>query len=68
MSLQDNKCDTCLNSRPIISENGIKYNCCFSSKRAIKCIMNNWCYYNEIKFNEDGSIKIVDIMGIELKW
>ena len=32
------KCDTCLNSRPIVSENGIHFNCCLSSKAAMKCM------------------------------
>ena len=62
------KCETCLNSRPIISENGIHYNCTFSEKRAIKCIFNDWCYYNEFKIDKNGNLKIVDITGIELKW
>lgn len=30
-------CDNCLNSRPIISENGIHYICCLSSKKATDC-------------------------------
>lgn len=32
------KCDTCLKSRPIISENGIHYICCLSSRSANNCI------------------------------
>jgi len=64
----ENKCDTCINSRPIISENGIHHNCMFSSKRAIKCLMNDYCYYNTIKIDENGNIKIIDITGVELKW
>ena len=31
-------CDTCLNSRPIVSENGIHYTCCLSSRAAIQCL------------------------------
>lgn len=62
------ECKNCINSRPIISENGIHYNCTFSSKRAIKCMLNDWCYYNELKFSENGELKIVDITGIEVKW
>ena len=32
------KCDYCMNSRPIVSENGTHYACCLSSKVAMKCI------------------------------
>ena len=32
------KCDTCLNSRPIISENGIHYVCCLSNKASANCL------------------------------
>lgn len=32
------KCDTCWNSRPIVSENGIHYICCLSSTSALKCM------------------------------
>lgn len=28
------ECDTCLNSRPIVSENGIHYACCLSGRAA----------------------------------
>ena len=32
------KCDNCINSRGIISENGIHQSCCLSPKQAIDCI------------------------------
>ena len=32
------KCDTCLNSRPIISENGIHHACCLSDMKAFRCM------------------------------
>lgn len=32
------KCDTCLNSRPVMSENGIHYICCLSSKASLNCM------------------------------
>ncbi len=40
-----NKCETCLNSRPIISENGLHSVCCLSSKKAVDCIINKKDYY-----------------------
>ena len=32
------KCDGCLNSRRIVSENGFHSICCLSEKKAIDCI------------------------------
>ena len=37
-------CDYCLNSRPVISENGLHYICCLSSKKAVECQINNRFY------------------------
>ena len=39
------KCETCLNSRGIISENGWHYICCLSNQKAIDCIANKKDYY-----------------------
>ena len=36
--MQEMKCDSCLNSRPIVSENGIHYGCMLSNKKATECI------------------------------
>ena len=32
------KCDICLNSRPVVSENGIHYICTLSNKKATACL------------------------------
>lgn len=32
------KCEKCLQSRMVVSENGIHAACCLSSKRAVDCI------------------------------
>lgn len=61
-------CKDCLNSRLIVSENGFHYNCIFSSRKAIKCMTNGYCYYSKIKIDENNSIHIVDKKGMELKW
>ena len=37
MIKDDSICKKCLNSRWIISENGIHYNCILPSKEALKC-------------------------------
>jgi len=44
---QISKCDLCINSRAIISENGRHYICCLSEKKAMECIMN---YYSRFVF------------------
>lgn len=40
-----NKCETCWNSRIILSENGFHYNCCLSEKKAINCLIHQKDYY-----------------------
>lgn len=40
-------CEKCLNSRPVISENGIHSVCCLSSKKACDCFLNNGKYFVE---------------------
>ncbi len=32
------RCTTCVNSRAVTSENGVKYICCLPRKLAIKCL------------------------------
>lgn len=39
------KCDSCLNSRVIISENGYHSSCCLSDKKAIDCLTNKDDHY-----------------------
>lgn len=34
------KCDCCLNSRLVVSENGLYSTCCLSDKKALDCLMN----------------------------
>lgn len=34
------KCDSCLNSRIVVSENGMHSTCCLSDKKAVECLMN----------------------------
>lgn len=35
-----NKCERCLNRVPVISENGMHYNCSLSEKASLKCLIN----------------------------
>lgn len=39
------KCETCLNSRTVISENGYHFVCALSDKKAVSCITNDYKYY-----------------------
>lgn len=41
------QCETCLNSRTIISENGRHSLCTFSSIKAVNCILHNYKYYTK---------------------
>lgn len=34
----DYRCDVCLNSRAVVSENGIHYVCCLSKKKTLDCL------------------------------
>lgn len=40
------KCDTCLFSRAVVSENGIHYVCCLSQKKALDCLIGTKDYYD----------------------
>lgn len=45
-------CETCLNSRPVVSENGYHYQCCLSGIKALRCYSGETSYYkgkNEVK-------------------
>lgn len=49
------KCDTCINARAIMSENGWHYVCGLSSKLASRCITGEKNQYT--KFHEKESCK-----------
>ena len=46
------KCQTCFNSRAIISENGLHYICSLSTMKAVNCITKTKDYYIKIKSNK----------------
>lgn len=52
-----NKCDKCLNSRPIISENDYHFICCLSSKKAVNCITNTKDYFITIRKDDTNEHK-----------
>lgn len=41
------RCDTCLESRCVISENGIHYICCLNEKASIACLLHRDDHYVE---------------------
>lgn len=49
------KCDTCLHSRVIISENSCHSICWLSSKQAVKCMMNNYNKYITLPEKEEDN-------------
>lgn len=52
------KCEECLHSRPIISENGYHYICCLSSKKATDCMIGKESQFVTLEKDADGHIKV----------
>ena len=48
------KCEQCLHSRPIVSENGIHYGCCLSAKKAAECMCGVKDYRERKPMVNDG--------------
>ena len=49
------KCDSCLNSRTVVSENGRHPVCCLSEKQAMNCLMGKDDKYVTIQRPEEKS-------------
>ncbi len=47
------KCDTCMNRRPVFSENGWHSVCCLSSRKIIACLTEREDKYKPAKAKED---------------
>lgn len=43
------KCDSCLNSRIVVSENGLHSICCLSEKKAVACMLGKKDSYLEYR-------------------
>ena len=43
------KCDSCLNSRMVVSENGLHSIWCLSEKKAVDCMLGEKNHYVEIQ-------------------
>lgn len=67
-----NKCEMCINSRKIISENGFHSICCLSQKKALDCMMNRKSSFltlkkdNELDLYED--VAESDYQTTEIDW
>ena len=70
----NSKCETCANSRIVVSENGFHPICCLSEKKAIDCHIGTKDHYislvGKCKFDEEiteiqdlGDIKFIDEDG-----
>lgn len=51
------ECNTCFNKRPIISENGIHYVCCLSSRKAIACMTGREDKYVKNPMQKESDIQ-----------
>lgn len=47
------KCEKCLHSRPIVSENGYHAVCCLSQKKAMDCIMGKKNHFATLEKNKE---------------
>ena len=47
-------CDKCLNSRPIVSENGMHYICALSAKKAKKCLLTGKNFISDRRIKDDN--------------
>jgi hypothetical protein len=49
------RCETCLHAVPVISENGIHYNCALSEKDALYCLTRQEDKYVRNPMKEEAS-------------
>ena len=52
------KCEKCLNSRRVISENGFHPVCCLSQKASINCITGKKSRFITLEKDENDDIKV----------
>ena len=51
------KCETCYNSRVVVSENGIKRICCLPKKEALQCVLDIKDYCVAMRKDKDNNGK-----------
>lgn len=47
--MHEPKCDTCINARPIVSENGLHYTCTLSGRKPLLCMADDRYYEHIIR-------------------
>ena len=47
------RCDKCFNGVPVVSENGIHYNCCLNEKELLDCMIGRKDHYEENPMKKD---------------
>ena len=55
--MNESKCDSCVYSRIVVSENGFHHLCGLSSQKAVKCITGHKEYYKAIRKETDVSAR-----------
>ena len=54
VTAMQNKCEECLNSKPVISENGFHKNCTLSYKKAMDCLLGIKDSFIKNQMQKDG--------------
>ena len=57
MKMNESKCDSCVFSRIVVSENGFHPLCGLSSQKAVKCLTGYKEYYKAIRKETDVSAR-----------
>ena len=51
------RCEECIHSRLIVSENGCHSTCCLSQKKAVDCMIGKKSQFAALKRDESGNLK-----------
>lgn len=58
--VQNNRCRFCARSRAVVSENGLKYNCTLSQRKAVACVLGleNHCVVSPLVKREVLNVRM----------
>ena len=54
------ECEACLNSRPVVSENGIHHACCLSGMKAFRCMIGTKDQYIGLKERDVAAFRDIN--------